>query len=611
MASGTVNLATEYSEYYGEFKYRVLWETTQNKSAKTTNLKLTYQVYPVYSAPYTIEWQYQVYCCVDDYEYVNAEHGRAIYDVATSSKIQLTANTWCNIRTVNFTIKHDSNGRAPKLDDGTVISIYQVAVNGLVSSSIGGYVEYVNCPFTITDIIEPATITVANNFNDEENPTITYKNPMGSYVSALQVCIADSTGNTIFVPYRDVSKTGTSYTFNLTDAERKTLRKATAKNSLAVKFYIKTTVNGGEHRTSVAKTMSLINYMPTIAPTISDIGVDTKGLTGGGFKFIKGHNNMSYRVNATPQKEATIVKYLVTCGAASSTTYGGNLLNVESNTFVFTATDSRGYSVSKTLTLEMIDYIPLTCHQTVRLIKEEDNETDAQVLLIIEGNYFNQSFGVKNNELKLEVRHTQNDGVMGDWVNLTPLLPTVEGNKYSLTTNIDGFDVSGTYTFQCRATDSIMSADTGEYSVTFMPIFDWGATDFNFNVPVIIEGAPLLDYVIEQGTASMGSNGTWYWSKWKSGKAECYGCRNFGNMAISTAWGSMFMSESFNQTLPSGLFIASPDYIGMTTNYGGFIIGSSSTPTSESNTGGFRVARGVSETASQVYIRFNIIGRWK
>jgi hypothetical protein len=42
------------------------------------------------------------------------------------------------------------------------------------------------------------------------------------------------------------------------------------------------------------------------------------------------------------------------------------------------------------------------------------------------------------------------------------------------------------------AIDALMSASTNDYSVQFVPIFDWGQSDFNFNVPVQMNGKTVL-----------------------------------------------------------------------------------------------------------------------
>ena len=133
-------------------------------------------------------------------------------------------------------------------------------------------------------------------------------------------------------------------------------------------------------------------------------------------------------------------------------------------------------------------------------------------------------------------------------------------------------------------------------------------------MPVTIEGAPLNDFVIEYGQEPMGSNGTWYWRKWKSGRAECYGCRNFGAMAITTTWGSLYRSSSFRQDLPGGLFIDTPEVIDICyrgSNYGGWVIRHEDYDASDYSTGGFCIVRPASATLSTSDIGFNVIGRWK
>ena len=149
------------------------------------------------------------------------------------------------------------------------------------------------------------------------------------------------------------------------------------------------------------------------------------------------------------------------------------------------------------------------------------------------------------------------------------------------------------------------------------PVFDWGKDDFNFNVPVSIEGEPIADWIIETGTETMGSNGTWYWEKWNSGKACCYGVRNYGNMAVNVAWNSVYYSaDAFNQSYPSGLFKQIPESKQIQVHYmsqpgGSWIMDSSAYAPSASSTGGFRIVCPSSVTMQQVRISFDIKGRWK
>jgi hypothetical protein len=273
--------------------------------------------------------------------------------------------------------------------------------------------------------------------------------------------------------------------------------------------------------------------------------------------------------------------------------------------------DSRGHTTSKQVHFKGDNFIPyfnVTCSQATRL------NPDRTIDLTVSGNYFNGSFGAVDNELIIETRHKENGGAWSEWEVITPLLSDRSNNTYTLNATISGYDPSGSYDFQCRARDKLSVAESAVDTVTLEPLFDWGRNDFNFNVPITIEGNSLNDYVIETGIEAMGSNGTWYWSKWKSGKAECYGCRNYGNMAISTDWGGWFRSGSFSQDLPSGLFISTPEVIDINLRQGssgGWVVRYEYEEPSDSSTGSFIVVRPKSATISQAYISFHIIGRWK
>ena len=101
-----------------------------------------------------------------------------------------------------------------------------------------------------------AILLTAPDFNDEDNPTVTYSNDMGDNLTSLQICIASSDTQTIYVPYRDISKTGTSYTFNLTESERDTLLDACVNDTMRVKYVLKTNYNSNNNYSALEKTFT-------------------------------------------------------------------------------------------------------------------------------------------------------------------------------------------------------------------------------------------------------------------------------------------------------------------------------------------------------------------
>lgn len=604
MASGSFPL-----DLYGGFtgnpwwEARCTWSSSPNASANTSYVTVNIQMRHIASETtesFTGEYTgfYNIWSGPEEKDIISTTNFSAVKTITTS---------WTTLKTFSFTAKHDSSGNC---------TLYPgVRVNGASGTGAASTSRTTagNVSFSLGSTRQKASITSAPDFTDEDSPTVRYSNPMGSSVSALEMCIADVTGYDIIVPYRSVSKTSGSYTFNFTDSERSNLISAVGTGtSVSVRFYLRTTISGSTYLSYSTKTLTVEVGGPVITASIADVDPVTVALTGGGTKYIKGRNSMQFSMSATGQKGATITKYNVACGNRSSSSTSGTLTNIENDVVIFSATDSRGITATKTIQLQGINYVKLTCNQTVKMLLE--SETAAQIELNVNGNYFDGSFGAQNNTLKIYSRHSRNDGEMGDWAEITPLISDISNNTYTLHADMSGFDPSGTYYFQCKAVDALGEVITEEYPAQFIPVFDWSKNDFNFNVPVTIEGNPLNDYVIETGTEAMGTNGTWYWSKWKSGRAECYGCRNYGIMAVTTEWGPLYRSEVFTQSLPYGLFVEEPEVIEITFrngSFGAWIAKHETSAPSNSDSGSFIVVRPASAKLSPSNISFNVIGRWK
>ena len=595
MANGTLTLLSDDSGW----ESRINYSSTVNADLGTSVLTLTYQVRRIDQDPNSIggnSSSYRVSGSVSST--YGATNGSILYN--TSGNIYVpNSQAWVTITTTSHTITHASDGTASV----TITCRIKGIINGLNFTEDRAVI-------TLDQIIKWPYLTGADNFNNKDNPTITYRNPMGNSVTTLWACIS-FTGELADVPYRSVSKTGTSYTFNLTDVERETLIRGTSGASRSVRFILRAEINGETKYSVLHRTFSKTDLEPTLNPTVTDVNATTVALTGDSNTLIQYYSNAAITFGAEAKEGAIISSKKCVCGAKSLTN-DGTITAVENGTFVFTATDNRGVTVSKTLNKTLIPYIKPTCNQQLRMVLENDNA--AQVDLTITGNYFNGSFGAKNNTLTLYVRSLEEGGAWSQWGDISILINDISNNTYTAHANVSGLNPNRTYTFQCKAVDALGEAITTEYAVKLKPVFDWGKTDFNFNVPITIEGNPLVDFVIEEGTDAMGTNGTWYWRKWKSGRADCYGVRNYGNMGVSTAWGGLYRSESFSQSLPYGLFIATPEVVDITyrvANYGGWIARHEATEASKDNTGGFIVVRPASATLSQAHIGFNVIGRWK
>lgn len=409
---------------------------------------------------------------------------------------------WSKIDAGNFKVTIDgkqvyfSSDRVTTTD-GLVIATddYKFNHNSDGTKSFTAYAEAgiyyyaVNCKgsktFTLDKIIRSATIVSAPNFTDEDNPTITYSNTAGTIVEKLEACISLD-GSSADVPYREISKTGTSYTFNLTDAERDTLRNATStSDSRTVKFYLRTTIDGKAYLTSVSKKLTIINASPYVFSSLIDTGSVSSSLTGSPSNIlIKGYNIVTVYAFPQARKGAGVKSYSVTNGTRIiKDTEECKFGYVEDNKFIVTITDTRNKTYTETLRFrDFVEYIKLTCNLEIT-----GRAVNGEATFKVSGNYFKGSFGATTNSLAVEYCIKQDNGDYGEWQTLTP---TISGDTYSLTKKITGLDYKSTYTIKARAKDAIYNADTepakesAEIKLNFLPVFDWSKSDFNLNVPL-------------------------------------------------------------------------------------------------------------------------------
>ena len=344
----------------------------------------------------------------------------------------------------------------------------------------------------LTRIPRGATITSAPNFTDEDSPTVKYSNPAGG---SLQVGIYKTDGSTALAGYR--TATGSSYTFRFTAAEKSNLQKVnTGGNTATVRFYLKSVVSGQTFVKNVERTLTIADPEPTLNPTVTDSNDVTYALTGDRSKLVKYHSNAKVTFGAAAVKGATLKSKKVTC-ATRALTADGTMQGVESGAFSFSVTDSRGNTTAKTVTKDMVNYVRLSCN-----LGDGMPDGEGTFALEVTGACFYGSFGAVDNTLAVEYRYrVQGEETWEEWTAVDSVLPL--GFTYLARARVEGLDYQATYQFQARATDKLETVTTPEKTVKSLPTFDWSGTDFNFNVPVVVQGRSVLGC---GGTAHLGSN---------------------------------------------------------------------------------------------------------
>lgn len=396
--------------------------------------------------------------------------------------------SWTEVDRATHTVNHNA--------DGTGSFTLTVNVKGPSGTSLASHsVSISNKTVSLPQIPRAGSLLSATNFNDEENPKITYSNPAGS--SASVSCRIESTdGNSVYVDYKTCSNTSTEYTFSLSDAERDTLRNAIPNSkTMNVVFRFRTIIGSNYYYSTLTQTFTIINGQPTFSPSVVDTNTTTIALTGDNKKLVRYYSNAAITIGATAIKGASISSKKATNGAKSITA-DGTINAIESLDFALSATDSRGFTGTTVYKPTVIDYIKLTCN-----IENKTPGTDGSFVFTVKGNYFNSTFGSVANTLNVMYRYKDQGGSYSNWLDMTV---TKSGNTYiAESAKITGLDYQKTYIFQALAFDKLSSMYTDEKPIKSLPIFDWGKDDFAFNVPVTINGVSVrTEKTLFEGSAA-------------------------------------------------------------------------------------------------------------
>ena len=325
----------------------------------------------------------------------------------------------------------------------------------------------------------------------------------------------------------------------------------------------------GSKSTSFTATVSESASKPTLSPTAVDSNSATTALTGNNSKFIKYYSNASVATGAQARNSATLKSQKITCGAKSITSASGTINAVESGSFTFSATDSRGYTTTQTLNKTLIEYIKLTCS-----LNAGAPTTAGVATLKISGNYWDGTFGAVANTLTVQYRYKTQGGSYGSW---TTVSATKSNNTYNATATISGLNYQTTYVFQARAVDKLATINTDEQARRTTPIFDWSKNDFNVNGTLKVNNTNIFDLIYPVGSFYISAKstnpailfgGTWeqIQGRFLLGRSSSYPVGSMGGEATHTLTESEMPSHKGH--LSSGIVDTVPQGKG---NYKGFL----------------------------------------
>lgn len=373
---------------------------------------------------------------------------------------------------------------------------------------------------------------------------------------------------------------------------------------------------------------------PTVSGTVTDVNATTVSLTGNAKTLIRYKSTASCEIVATAKNGASISAQYVNGVSFPSGTV--EIQNSEAVSFAFSATDSRGYSDSALVKPTVIPYIPLTINPTFRRVSPTSNIITVEFY----GNFFSGNFGASSNALKVKYRYKEyGTETWSAYVTISASSINIPGdgtyNSNGAVTLGSNFDYRKSYDLEIVAQDGSVTAVLSDVSSMAQvtrgePVFDWSNTDFRvretlrtanvepdgemsigtevkpystgyFN-QIYIGGNP-VSVIEEEGTS-----GIWYYRKWSSGIAECYGtlstvpynCPGYNGFDVSLPF-------TFSNT--SYTVVVQPTINGHFTSYHAIMNGSGND--SKTTTKFILSYDYTGSTDYSVHFDIHVFGRWK
>lgn len=343
----------------------------------------------------------------------------------------------------------------------------------------------------LTKINRYPVITNATNFNDEGNPTITFTTNSGFSNATYSACISLD-GTTDNVPYRNITLGSGTYTFELTNEERATLRNATPNsNTLTLTFILRTTANGTNYYSSATSNMTIINGSPTFTYTIEEKNQDVINVLGTNVadKIVQDISEIEFDITPTTLKGASISQIIINNGESSNIkTYTITsspyeiTITANSGKFQIIVIDSRGNTTTQNITKQLIEYLKLKINS---FSFERENTTSSNIILNLDSVYKDMS---NDNITNTPVVKWKLDN--GNYTTIPSMEYSIDttNNKLTITnyelTNTLVYTSSGNFTIDIS--DLFSSANDNIVVNKGIPTMDLGEHDLQVNGDIII-----------------------------------------------------------------------------------------------------------------------------
>lgn len=212
---------------------------------------------------------------------------------------------------------------------------------------------------------------------------------------------------------------------------------------------------------------------PVVSGTVEDSNAATIALTGDAGKLVRCKSNALCAITTAARNGASIAQKTIDGTAVEGDTL--TIDGIEVSSVTFAAADSRGYSASVSVPVDLVPYVILTCN----LSADRTDPTSGNAVLTVKGNYYNGGFGAVENTLEIKYRISGAD----DYQAAEAL---IDGNSYSAEIHLSGLDYKTQYGVEVVVSDKLDSVSKTARIKKGVPVVDWGENDWKFNVPIVV-----------------------------------------------------------------------------------------------------------------------------
>ena len=412
----------------------------------------------------------------------------AVSNPRNLTEYSLNNGTWTGSGTNGESVASDQKSGTFNIPNLSPNTTYSLKIRCRRSDS-GLYTESNTISFTTYDY---AKLSSVPNVSIGESQKITWTNPNSASIS-LKLCKTD---NSQIINYGTV--TGTSKTVTPTASTIYAL--TPNSNTYKARYILTTTQNSKTYTSTKDFTFTVTNSNPTFSNfTYIDSNSTTVALTGNNQHLINKHSSVRATIStankAVAKNSATMKTYRLTVGNktkdtnySSSAAVNIEVTNITSSTVTVYAIDSRNNSTSKNISAtKFINYDDINVKNIT--LTRSDGGVGQKVTLTYNGYIWNSNFGTKKNSIK-SIKYQYKKSNSSTWITgKTTLNPTLSGNNYSQTIEIqgdlagEGFSRESAFDFRITVSDELSTATKTVVMTSGIPLLAYARNGIAILMP--------------------------------------------------------------------------------------------------------------------------------